>query len=112
MPNGAISVMTLARCVGTAKSSGPLLGIGYRALVYKQNDCEIRRDSSMKKNPSISGLCMNCGDYEICKFPGFGKGILFCEEYNLQAPSEQNERCSERDYIDPTCIGIENLIPE
>ncbi len=66
----------------------------------------------MEKTSSISGLCINCGDNEICQFPGFDKGIHYCEEYNLNTPSAQNERCANRDADDPTCIGLENLIPE
>ena len=27
------------------------------------------------------GLCINCDDNRICKFPCFGNAVIYCEEY-------------------------------
>jgi len=56
----------------------------------------IKTDGSDGATPlDARGLCINCDDNIICKFPGHGRHVLFCEEHDQGVFDEQPRRCSQ-----------------
>lgn len=42
------------------------------------------------------GLCVNCGDADICKLPRFGDNVVFCEEHSSNFEKSMEDRLSHR----------------
>lgn len=45
---------------------------------------------------NAKGLCINCNDADICKFPGFGGDVIFCEEHSSNFDNKRQDRFSNR----------------
>lgn len=69
------------------------------------------KGGNLAKSLSSKGLCENCDDAEICKLPGFGDYVVFCEEHSSNYDDERQNRSSHKIIADRPGLGIKNLIP-
>ena len=64
--------------------------------------------------PSAKGICVNCDDAQICKFPNFGDAVVFCEEHSSKFENVRDDRydwVAHRIDAGVSNHGIENLLP-
>lgn len=57
------------------------------------------------------GLCTNCNDNGLCKFPGFGSSVVFCEEHNTHSGNEGTRRPSNESSGFVPILGLNGFIP-
>lgn len=69
------------------------------------------KNHQLKNSLTAKGLCVNCNDAEICKFPRFGQEVVFCEEHDSNTESEKQTRSSHKSFTDVPDLGVKNLIP-
>lgn len=63
------------------------------------------------KRSYARGVCIHCDDNSICKYPGFGQDIIFCEEYRLGGLNNRVGRCPRNTFVNLPVFGVKNLIP-
>ena len=76
----------------------------------KQSDT-INKSENKVSSPNARGLCVNCDDAGICKLPGFGDNVVFCEEHSSNFEHTRNDRAPSRNKVNVPDLGVKNLIP-
>jgi len=69
----------------------------------------INEGGDLAKLLNAKGLCINCDDNKICKFPGFGQDVVFCEKDNFGVLNERESRCSHNAFANLPIFGVNNL---
>ena len=68
-------------------------------------------DGDAAKSLNARGLCINCVDNKICKFPGFYQDVIFCQEYNFGFLNERESWHSHNTFANLPSFGVKNLMP-
>ena len=58
----------------------------------------------------ISGLCVNCAEKRFCRFPGFGRNVVHCEEYYYRCPNEREGFRENSSFGQAMSFGIDSLV--
>ena len=75
------------------------------------NRCAGDKNETMMNCPIARGLCVNCDDAEICKFPAFGDDVVFCEEHSSNFENARNDRVSHKIFANVLNHEVKNPIP-
>ena len=55
-----------------------ILALGKPVLQHEE---DIEDHPKTESPVTERGLCMNCGEKHLCRYPSFGKNVIHCESY-------------------------------
>ena len=88
---------------------------GVKMVIKKQKEAPgttftKKEGGDTAKRLDAKGLCINCDDNKVCKYPGFGQDVIFCKEYRLHFRSNRVSRCSHNTFAHLPSFGVKKLI--